>query len=385
MKIALIGDHILDIYIHGKMNRFSPESPLPIFDYFMEEARLGGASNVYNNLIALGAHVDYYYDPVNFSTKRRYVCDGHIMFRMDDEKNSIMSTSDIHISDDCKYVILSDYNKGVLSDSLNLVTRLKREGKTVIVDPKRPLEWYQGADVVKMNLQEMERYYTPDIDYGIETLVITMGGAGVKIISREGVTTIPGLSNQVSDVTGAGDVFISAMTYYLSKGKDVYRACDLANRYAAKSVTKFGTYTITPEDIREIEGKVVFTNGCFDILHRGHVQYLQESKKLGDRLIVGLNSDASVKKLKGSTRPVNNQEDRKKVLEALNCVDQVIIFDEDTPYDLIKRINPDIITKGGDYTFKHNVVGHDLAEVVLIPYVEGYSTTKTLEYMNGDC
>ena len=123
---------------------------------------------------------------------------------------------------------------------------------------------------------------------------------------------------------------------------------------------------------------IVFTNGCFDILHRGHIEYLRESKKLGTHLIVGLNSDDSVRRLKGENRPVNNQWDRKMVLEELRCVDEVIIFEEDTPYELIKKIAPDIITKGGDYKIK-DVVGHDLTKTIIIPFLEGYSTSNVLK------
>lgn len=122
---------------------------------------------------------------------------------------------------------------------------------------------------------------------------------------------------------------------------------------------------------------VVFTNGCFDVLHRGHLEYLNQSKGLGDMLVVGLNSDASVRRLKGSSRPVNSQEDRRALLKALRCVDEVVVFDEDTPYELIKRLRPDIITKGGDYSPK-DVVGNDLAKVVILPYLSGYSTTRIL-------
>jgi D-beta-D-heptose 7-phosphate kinase / D-beta-D-heptose 1-phosphate adenosyltransferase len=124
---------------------------------------------------------------------------------------------------------------------------------------------------------------------------------------------------------------------------------------------------------------LVFTNGCFDILHVGHIQYLEQSRALGDKLIVGLNSDASVRRLKGPTRPVNNQADRKRMLMALRCVDEVVIFDEDTPYELIVSLQPDIVTKGGDYS-PENVVGYGLAEVVILPYVDGKSTTRVLEH-----
>lgn len=126
----------------------------------------------------------------------------------------------------------------------------------------------------------------------------------------------------------------------------------------------------------------IFTNGCFDILHRGHIEYLQSSKNLGNHLTIGLNSDESVRRLKGDTRPINNQEDRKYILESLTCVDKVIIFDEDTPYELIKHIKPDIITKGGDYV-REDIVGYDLVKfTVVIPFIDGYSTTNIIRKVN---
>jgi rfaE bifunctional protein nucleotidyltransferase chain/domain len=126
---------------------------------------------------------------------------------------------------------------------------------------------------------------------------------------------------------------------------------------------------------------LVFTNGCFDILHVGHLQYLEQSRALGDKLIVGLNSDDSVRRLKGPSRPVNSQADRKRMLLALRCVDEVVIFDEDTPYDLIVSLQPDIVTKGGDY-LPQNVVGYGLSRVVVLPYVDGKSTTRILNHEN---
>ena len=124
--------------------------------------------------------------------------------------------------------------------------------------------------------------------------------------------------------------------------------------------------------------KTVFTNGCFDVLHRGHIELLKFSKRIGDQLVVGLNSDESIRRIKGADRPINNQKDRKMMLEELRCVDKVIIFDEDTPYDLIQSVNPDIIVKGGDYT-PQEVVGNDLAEVVIFGTIHGYSTTKIIK------
>ena len=388
MKIGLIGDHITDIYIYGKMNRFSPESPIPIFDITHEETKAGGASNVNNNLQALGVHCLYWYDGVDYSIKKRYVCDNHIMFRCDEDKWSKCDPLTVEFPEDCKYVILSDYNKGVLRNSQALVHKLKQQGKIVIIDPKRNLLNYEGADIVKMNESEYGRFSMIDGGYqetrrfyNIGTLVITRGCKGPIIVTSKGIVELEGIEKEVCDVTGAGDVFVAAMTYYLAKGDSIEKACAKANQLASMSVCHFGTYMLTQDDIRAVEKKTVFTNGCFDVLHRGHIEYLKQSKQLGDRLVVGINSDASVKRLKGLCRPINTEEDRKFVLESLDCVDEVIIFDEDTPYDLIKRLQPDIITKGGDYTVE-TVVGNDLAEVVIIPTVEGYSTTNILENIN---
>lgn len=145
---------------------------------------------------------------------------------------------------------------------------------------------------------------------------------------------------------------------------------------------------ISMEELKEIlkennNKKIVFTNGCFDILHRGHVEYLQKAKELGDLLILGLNSDLSVKRLKGENRPINNEEDRAIILSALECVDYVVIFDEDTPFELIKNLNPDILVKGGDYKLE-DVIGREFAkETILIDFVDGYSTTKTIKNINN--
>lgn len=130
--------------------------------------------------------------------------------------------------------------------------------------------------------------------------------------------------------------------------------------------------------------KIVFTNGCFDILHRGHIEYLQKSKDLGDILIVGINSDESVKRLKGNNRPINNQQDRKFMLKSLSCVNNVVIFNEDTPYEIIKKLKPNILTKGGDYTVE-TVIGHDLVEkTYIIPFTAGYSTTNIIERIHNE-
>ena len=383
--ITVIGDYIQDHYIYGSVERISPESTIPIFKTIKEERRAGGSGNVVNNLIALGESVLHYHEPFN-SMKVRYVCDNHIVFRADSENYIINPKTEFDLKDS-RYVILSDYNKGFLHNSQQIIDYCNKMGKKVIVDPKKSLDNYKNASIIKLNQKEFKQYGSGLIpeeirnQFNIDTIIITSAESGIQIFSNyfEMTMSIDDI-HQVSDVTGAGDVFIAAMTYFLDKGNDITIACRKAMKLASISVTKFGTYVLTKEDIDKT--KVIFTNGCFDIIHRGHVDYLKKSKELGYKLIVGLNSDESIRRLKGSSRPINSEYDRKAVLESLGFVDTVIIFDEDTPYELIKELKPDIITKGGDYKSIKDVVGHDLAEVKIIPYVEGYSTTKILEKIN---
>ena len=387
MNIGLIGDHITDVYVYGLVERISAESPIPIFSKSHKIITDGGSGNVRANLESIGNTVEYFSS--SNSVKTRYVCNNHILFRSDDESYVENTQVEYEFSDSVEYVILSDYNKGYLHNSLEIIKNLKSQGKRVIVDPKKDLSNYYGADIIKLNEKEFKDYSSgKDISeileiYDINVMIVTKADKGIMIANKAGLRqSISTDLHQVSDVTGAGDVFISALAHYLVRGIELIEAATRSMKLASRSVTKFGTYIITEDDLKTIETRVVFTNGCFDILHKGHIDYLIKSKQLGDKLIVGLNSDASVARLKGSDRPINKQEDRKYVLENLGCVDQVIIFDEDTPYQLIKKIKPDIITKGGDYQ-SYDVVGNDLAEVVIIPFVDGYSTTGILEKING--
>ena len=381
MKIAVIGDNILDQYIHGTVDRISPESPIPIFRERYHTEAAGGSGNVAANLKAFGVDVIHHRSPVMNSIKKRYVCDNHILFRSDVEEYVVNDKTEFDLSG-IEYCIISDYNKGFLHHSQRIVDFCKSRGCKVVVDPKKHISNYTGADYIKLNEKEFAKY-TGDESwqdllriYGFKGIVVTLGAHGVQVYSHEYVGHIESDVRQVRDVTGAGDVFIASMTYFLARGFDLETACRKANTLAGLSVTKFGTYVLTPYDVSKC--RTVFTNGCFDILHRGHIELLKESKALGSKLIVGINSDASVKRLKGDRRPINNQSDRRAVLESLGCVDEVVVFDEDTPLELIKRVKPDIITKGSDYTVS-NVVGNELAEVVIIPLVDGLSTTSVIE------
>lgn len=381
MKIAVIGDNILDQYIHGTIDRISPEFPIPIFRERSYTQRAGGSGNVVENLKAFGVDVVHHCRPKPNSIKKRYVCDNHILFRSDIEEYVANEKTEFDLTG-VEYCILSDYNKGYLHRSQDIIDFCQSKRCKVVVDPKKHLKNYVGADYVKLNEKELEQYSDGESwqrlleKYDFQAMIVTLGARGVQIYSREYVGHIESEQHQVSDVTGAGDVFVASMTYFLARGLDLETACRKANKLAGFSVTKFGTYVLTPDDVNKC--RTVFTNGCFDILHRGHVEMLRASKALGSKLVVGINSDESVKRLKGEKRPINNQEDRKAVLESLDCVDEVIVFGEDTPLELIKRVKPDVITKGSDYVVS-GVVGNELAEVVIIPLVDGLSTTTVIE------
>lgn len=385
MKIGIIGDHIIDVYVHGIVTRISPESPLPLFSERTKEVKDGGAGNVYNNLKAFGVEVDYRRAPdEECSVKTRYLANHFIMFRSDNDKK-YTSTLDSTFDSDTKVVILSDYNKGAVDNTTDIIESLQQQDKFIIVDPKRSLDNFTGADIIKLNEKEFadfSSFKSPSESakkYTKTALIITRAEKSILVATPHGdVYEIQNESDiQVKDVTGAGDVFTASLAYFISIGTPLLTSIRKSCKLASLSVTKTGTYTLTKDDIASVNEKVIFTNGCFDILHKGHVEYLKSSKALGTKLIVGLNSDRSVKRLKGNTRPINNENDRKYLLESLQFVDEVIIFDEDTPYNLIKSIQPDIITKGSDYT-KDTVVGNDISEVVIIPLLDGYSTTKIL-------
>tara|TARA_B100001287_G_scaffold185192_1_gene156222 strand:- start:153 stop:1280 length:1128 start_codon:yes stop_codon:yes gene_type:complete len=374
--IVVIGDILIDEYIYGTSTRLSPEAPVPVVKFVDKERKHGGAANVYNNIRSLTQNVQLV-DVTNseYPVKQRIYADGHYVTRIDYEKEIDNSNLYDYVKQNVKdcTVVLSDYNKGTLKNPQRIITALKENNCYIIVDPKQDLKVYSGADIIKPNKKEYEEY-----DTGTDAnMVVTLGKEGYMI---NGVV-YPTTEQEVYDVTGAGDTFLAVMAYYIDRGNKLEHACKMANIAAGISVQHKGVYIVKPEDLN-LE-TLVFTNGCFDILHRGHIELLKESRMLGGRLVVGLNSDESVRRLKGKGRPINNQTDRKFLLESLEFVDEVIIFDEDTPYELIKKMRPDIITKGGDYE-SWSVVGGDLAKVIIIPTVEGFSTTGMIERISND-
>jgi D-beta-D-heptose 7-phosphate kinase/D-beta-D-heptose 1-phosphate adenosyltransferase len=376
MKVSIIGDIIIDKYIYGTSTRLSPEAPVPVVTQERIVETQGGAGLVFKNLQSLGVDVDlfdYYYPK---STKTRVLCDGHYITRIDDD---VIADSELILENILKkdfseytYVVLSDYNKGVLEHSKDIIAHLNSFNCKVIVDPKRHASCYEGAWLVKPNGSEFEGL---GFTKWLGNIITTNAASPVIAEIDKQYYTIPVDPVEVSDVTGAGDCFLAGFVYALTKGYDYESSIKLAVQGSTESVKHVGTYILKEKDLKK---KIVFTNGCFDVLHLGHLRLLKEARIRGDKLVVGLNSDDSVKRLKGALRPFNNVETRMEQLLLMPYVDEVIVFDNDTPYELIQEIKPDLIVKGGDYTVE-DVVGHDLAPVHIVPTVDGYSTTNILE------
>ena len=379
MKVLVIGDVIIDKYIYGTSTRISPEAPVPVITYIEEKETSGGAGLVFENLKSLGVDATLFETQGQVSVKTRIICDGHYITRIDDDAqangDAVLAIVLANDFSQYEYVILSDYNKGVLDEAKEIIKHINKFGCKVIVDPKENVWFYENAWLVKPNYNE---FHDLGFDEWQGNIITTNAGEEVIATIDGEKYEIPVDNLEVSDVTGAGDCFMAAFVYGLTKGHDYKKCLNLAVAGSTESVKHSGTYILTEKDIQK---RVVFTNGCFDILHKGHLTLLKEARKRGDKLVVGLNSDASVKRLKGALRPINNVDVRREQLELIPYVDEVIVFDNDTPYQLIKDVQPDLIVKGGDYTVEE-IVGHDLAPVHIVPTVKGHSTTNLLETAN---
>ena len=367
------------------------------------------------------------------SKKSRIIASQQQVVRYDREStDEINSESQKQILDtfnsiitDYDGVLLSDYGKGVLTKELttSLIAIANKNNKKVLVDPKG-LDYskYKGAYLLTPNKKEASEAMQVNIkddasltqaitqlktECDLDVSLITLSEQGVAIYDDR-LRTHPTVAREVYDVTGAGDTVLASLGFALACGVDIDDAVEFSNLAAGVVVGKIGSATATLNEIIEYESslnkstsdehiktlgeittlseelksrgkKIIFTNGCFDILHAGHVRYLETAKSYGDVLILGLNSDRSVTALKGEGRPINTQLDRAYILAALEAVDYVVVFDDDTPYDLIKTIKPHTLVKGGDYEGKA-VVGQDIAnELKLVQFVDGKSTTKTIE------
>jgi D-beta-D-heptose 7-phosphate kinase/D-beta-D-heptose 1-phosphate adenosyltransferase len=372
------------------------------------------------------------------TTKTRYIADQQQILRTDHEVSApigepvaeAMLEQYAAALAGADIVILSDYGKGVLSDAVTAraIKAATAAGKRVLVDPKsRSFAKYRGATVLTPNKHELQlasghecetdaqvvAAATEVLECGIcETVIATRGKDGMSIIQKRSAPIhIHTVATEVYDVTGAGDTAVAAMAVALAGGADTRNAARLGNLAAGIVVGKYGTATATRDEIlarlgdaeasdhsatsftlervqvllgrwRRLGLQVAFTNGCFDMLHPGHVSLLNQARRAADRLIVGLNSDKSVRRLKGANRPIQNAASRAMVLSSLRAVDAVVVFDEDTPLNLIAALEPDVLVKGADYTVA-TVVGADLVlarggKVILADLVPSHSTTETI-------
>ena len=465
LKIAVIGDVMVDRYVFGDVSRISPEAPVPVNRVSSVKEVLGGAGNVASNLANLDCHVylgavagvdDHgrvldklliadgidtsgliYDNNRSTITKMRILGDRQQMMRLDfetitpittDEEERMISWLDGLCQQGLQGIVISDYGKGVCTPTLlQEVFRLAHTYNVqTIVDPKGA-DWskYDGATCITPNVKELGESLgrlIPNEDasvievakevlgkLNIQYIIGTRSAKGITVVAKDGRTWHnPATQQDVFDVSGAGDTVVAMMISCLASGLSMRLALHIANGAAGIVVSKVGTYPIhrqelidlwrsvrqltassplyTKEEMKALIDKwqsmdetVVFTNGCFDILHRGHITYLQEAAQLGRHLIIGLNSDASVRRLKGETRPIVSEDDRAALLSALQCVDGVILFEEDTPAELLAYLRPNILVKGGDYK-KEEIVGREFVdEVAVLSFKEGYSTSDIVK------
>ena len=465
LKIAVIGDVMVDRYVFGDVSRISPEAPVPVNRVSSVKEVLGGAGNVASNLANLDCHVylgavagvdDHgrvldklliadgidtsgliYDNNRSTITKMRILGDRQQMMRLDfemitpittDEEERLISWLDGLCQQGLQGIVISDYGKGVCTSTLlQEVFRLAHTYNVqTIVDPKGA-DWskYDGATCITPNVKELGESLgrvIPNEDasvidaakevlgkLNIQYIIGTRSAKGITVVAKDGRTWHnPATQQDVFDVSGAGDTVVAMMISCLASGLSMRLALHIANGAAGIVVSKVGTYPIhhqelidlwrsvrqltassplyTKEEMKALIDKwqsmdetVVFTNGCFDILHRGHITYLQEAAQLGRHLIIGLNSDASVRRLKGETRPIVSEDDRAALLSALQCVDGVVLFEEDTPAELLAYLRPNILVKGGDYK-KEEIIGREsVDEVAVLSFKEGYSTSDIVK------
>ncbi len=380
------------------------------------------------------------------TTKTRIMASNQQLFRLDEEDTRSISSDVLDqlfkavekTLPKSQAVVLSDYGKGLFQSKQvcqNIINLCHKHGVPVIVDPKgKDWERYQGATVITPNTAELDMVCQSSVDsdetklitsaksirhtFNINWLLVTRGPHGMCIVGpEEAIFLIPARAREVFDVSGAGDAVVAVLAIGIAAGLTMAEAAEIANTAAGIVVGKIGTQPVTKVELvnslrmvrsngtspysakiasqdaakiqtqswRTSSEKIVFTNGCFDLLHPGHINLLHQARSFGDRLVVGLNTDASVKRLKGDSRPILSEQDRASILSALSCVDMVVMFDEDTPLKLIENLRPDILVKGADYK-PHEVVGHKIVtsfggKVKLVQLLEGYSTTGIADRM----
>jgi len=474
-RLLLVGDVMLDRYLWGDVERISPEAPTPVLSVSRQEHRLGGAGSVAAMLAALDCrpilvavtgddaeaatvrdlldtdrvdHGSLLTDPSRVTTlkerllgraQQRYP---HHMMRVDRESaepvgtrlsKAILAEAARHI-DQVDLVVISDYGKGVCAGEMipRLVALARRAGVGVLADPLRATDYhrYAGCACITPNRTEAasalgRRITSPQhgleaarqlLDFGVEAAAVTLDRDGIAWADSSGNAQLfPGRPREVSDITGAGDMVLSALAYALAHGADHAAAVTLANLAGGLEVERLGVVPLSRGELldelsrsgnpagkkilplgqaveqlrRRGSGgeKIVMTNGCFDLLHPGHVASLQAAARQGDCLVVGLNSDRSVRELKGPARPIVDQQGRAEMLAALDCVDYVVLFDEASVGPLVEAILPDVLCKSDDYSLEQ-IAGRQCVErrggrVVLVPMKSNYSTTGLIDRIRG--
>ncbi|MCC7429502.1 D-glycero-beta-D-manno-heptose 1-phosphate adenylyltransferase [bacterium] len=439
LKVLVIGDLMLDNYVFGDCTRISPEAPIPVFLKKKETFTLGGSGNTALNLKKLGLAVtvfgatgkddegqkikkllqthkistEFLPEVCNFqtTTKQRFVSQGQQLFRFDTESKLPENLPFPKINwKNFDFAVVSDYGKGVVNSELMKI--LIASQKPVYFAPKEKI--YSNVTLLVANKKEISQITQKNFteknafkvlskiqkSYKIKNVVVTLAEKGVCFLENEKLVVENTQAKEIFDVTGAGDTFLAvlAATHFLTQDLDF--ACKLANLGAGQVVSKQGTSVVDFTEflpktkILDLESALilrekmasktlVFTNGCFDILHAGHVQFLRKAKELGDFLLVAVNSDASIKTLKGKTRPINLLKDRLEMLSALEFVDGILAFEEETPQELIEKLKPDFLVKGEDYKLLE-IVGKDFVEsyggkVVIFNFETKTSTSKILE------
>lgn len=466
-NVLVVGDLLLDRFVEGRVTRISREAPVPVMTFGAARAMMGGAGNVAANVLATGGAVtlagiagedDAAAELASLmagfarltpriitdasrrtAVKTRYLQGWQQLLCVDEEDDGpAAATAIARLVSEAKaaiagagVVVISDYGRGALDDAAigALIAAARSAGKPVIVDPRRSdPAVFSGATLVTPNLEEMvaftgiavrddasaEAACRRVLDLAaVDAILLTRGADGMTLVERDRAPlNVPAETHRVFDVTGAGDTVVATIASALAAGAPLAAAVRLANTAAGIAVSKPGTATVHPQELRQALGaagrggvasraeaaemaalwrslglRVGFTNGVFDLIHRGHLHSLEQAKRRVDRLVVGVNSDSSVRRLKGPERPVQDETARAAILAALRHVDAAVTFEEDTPEALIEAIRPDVIFKGADYAGK-NVPGAELVAswggtVELLPLLEGYSTTGTVAKVRG--
>jgi D-beta-D-heptose 7-phosphate kinase/D-beta-D-heptose 1-phosphate adenosyltransferase len=443
---------MLDRQIWGSIDKIANETPIPVLLKTHEKYSLGGCGNVLSNLSSLtpnklflfavtgndsnGSKIEHMLEENDIhyileksryvtTTKTRFFCENRLLFRFDDEMKYILdggqedriyqSFIKVIENNTIDSIVFSDYNKGFLTPTLceKIINKSNEYGIFTVVDPKNSYEKYKLCSLIKPNRAEVERLFGIRVNsenlhstlkyikntVNCKHVVITLADKGIAYIDdSDKIFFNEPEPIEVIDVTGAGDIVSSVISYYFPSSEDKQQIIILSSLLATESVKHAGTYIITEKDIlfakhylignkltsvdyiKGIKLPIVFTNGCFDLLHIGHLELFKfcKTKYRNHILVVALNTDDSIRRIKGSSRPINNINARTEMLNAIKWVDYILTFDSDTPIKLIEHLRPDIIVKGGDYTYD-SIIGKEYCRnIEIFDIITGVSTTNTI-------